>query len=263
MIAKIAGEIKDSDIRVVTPYHPGYSRDLSLARKYEAGKEGEMAPEEEFVELFDDLIKNYAEALARFRALNWLPDEDLVFVASRETNEVSEVCVSESSCSCSEKCIFRETQLRHDNKDDLEDLIALINYVSPEQSFHVWFQDFKRDLDNVYFMRTGTDTLLRQWMRTKKEREDLSPTVVDETLEEEQKRMKLFDKVKQCFEEQGVDLPDAYKYKTMEEARKSNRFGFVDFEDQLNKFTEEKKDDIPGKKGEEALVKAGEPVAVN
>ena len=41
------------------------------------------------MDLFDDLIKNYAEALARFRALNWLPDEDLVFVASRETNEVS------------------------------------------------------------------------------------------------------------------------------------------------------------------------------
>ena len=42
------------------------------------------------MDLFDDLIKNYAEALARFRALNWLPDEDLVFVASRETNEVSD-----------------------------------------------------------------------------------------------------------------------------------------------------------------------------
>lgn len=89
VIARIAQEIKESDIRVVTPYHPGYSRDLSLARKYEVGKEGEKAPEEEFVDLFDDLVKNYAEALARFRALNWLPDEDLVFVASRETNEVS------------------------------------------------------------------------------------------------------------------------------------------------------------------------------
>jgi hypothetical protein len=156
--------------------------------------------------------------------------------------------------------ISRETQLRHDNKDDLEDLIALINYVSPEQSFHVWFQDFKRDLDNVYFMRTGTDTLLRQWMRTKKEREDLSSAVAAET--SEQKRMKLFDKVKQCFEEQGVEVPDAYKYKTAEEASKSNRFGFVDFGDELDKVKEEQKQDIASKKAGEVLVKAGEPVAV-
>ena len=44
VIARIAQEIKESDIRVVTPYHPGYSRDLSLARKYEVGKEGEKPP---------------------------------------------------------------------------------------------------------------------------------------------------------------------------------------------------------------------------
>jgi len=112
-------------------------------------------------------------------------------------------------------------------------------------------------------MRTGTDTLLRQWMRTKKEREDLSSASADETAYEEQKRMKLFEKVKQCFDEQGVEVPDAYKYKTMEEARKANRFGFVDFEDQLDKVKEDQKDNVAGKKAEEALVKAGEPVAVN
>jgi hypothetical protein len=89
MIQEVAREIKESDIRVVLPFHPGYSRDLTMARKYELDKQGERGPEVEFVELFDELASNYAEALARFRALNWFPDEDLVFVASRETNDVS------------------------------------------------------------------------------------------------------------------------------------------------------------------------------
>lgn len=89
MIKEVAKEIKESDIRIVLPFHPGYSRDLTMARKYELDKQGEKGPEVEVVELFDELASNYAEALARFRALNWFPDEDLVFVASRETNDVS------------------------------------------------------------------------------------------------------------------------------------------------------------------------------
>ena len=88
MIQDISREIKESDIRLVLPFHPGYSRDLTMARRYELYKEGEKGPEVEFVQLFDELTSNYAEALARFRALNWFPDEDMVFVASRETNDV-------------------------------------------------------------------------------------------------------------------------------------------------------------------------------
>lgn len=92
MIQAISKEIKESDIRVVLPFHPGYSRDLTMARTYNLDKDGEKGPDVEFVELFDELANNYAEAMARFRALNWFPDEDLVFIASRETNDVSVAC---------------------------------------------------------------------------------------------------------------------------------------------------------------------------
>lgn len=63
-----------------------------MARTYNLDKDGEKGPDVEFVELFDELANNYAEAMARFRALNWFPDEDLVFIASRETNDVSVAC---------------------------------------------------------------------------------------------------------------------------------------------------------------------------
>lgn len=138
--------------------------------------------------------------------------------------------------------------MRHDNKDDLEDLVAIMNHVTPPQSFFVWFQDFKRDIDNVYFMRTGTETLLRQWFRTKKDRE----IFVEGVEEGEPRRKKLFEMVEKSFIDQGVAVPEAYRYKTLEEADVRDRFGFMDFgeKEEAEKIDEKKADQ---KKAEEKL----------
>jgi hypothetical protein len=139
------------------------------------------------------------------------------------------------------------TQLRHDNKDDLEDLISLLNYITPSQAFFVWFQDFKRDLDHVYFMRTGTETLLRAWFRTKKDRQDfVSETGVEPG---EESRKKLFERVEKCFLEQGLEVPEAYRYKTAEEAEVRDRFGFMDFGEKVD---QKKEDDINNDKDKKA-----------
>ncbi|KAG7529899.1 hypothetical protein FFLO_05347 [Filobasidium floriforme] len=234
MIQEVAREIKESDIRVVLPFHPGYSRDLTMARKYELDKQGERGPEVEFVELFDELASNYAEALARFRALSWFPDEDLVFVASRETND-----------------------LRHDNKDDLEDLISLLNYVNPSQGFFVWFQDFKRDIDHVYFMRTGTETLLRTWFRTKPDRQALlaEAGLEGEAATGEEGRKLLFQRMEKCFLDQGVEVPEAYRYKTLEEAEVRDRFGFMDFGEKIDKKEDKAGDENKDKDEDEDQLK--------
>lgn len=87
MLAKVALGFEDGEIKVIAPFAPHYSRDMTNARRY---KDDEAGPEKDFLALFDELVQNYKEGMARFRALNWFPDEDLVFVASRETNDVSD-----------------------------------------------------------------------------------------------------------------------------------------------------------------------------
>lgn len=128
-------------------------------------------------------------------------------------------------------------QLRHDNKDDLEDLISLLNYVSPSQAFFVWFQDFKRDIDHVYFMRTGTETLLRTWFRTKSDRQAFlaEAGLEGEAATGEEGRKLLFGRMEKCFLDQGVEVPEAYRYKTLEEAEVRDRFGFMDFGEKIDK----------------------------
>lgn len=135
-------------------------------------------------------------------------------------------------------------QLRHDNKDDLEDLISLLNYVTPSQAFFVWFQDFKRDIDHVYFMRTGTETLLRAWFRTKPDRQALlaEAGLEGEATTGEEGRKLLFGRMEKCFLDQGVEVPEAYRYKTLEEAEVRDRFGFMDFGEKIGK-KEDKVDD--------------------
>jgi hypothetical protein len=128
-------------------------------------------------------------------------------------------------------------QLRHDNKDDIEDLISLLNYVTPSQAFFVWFQDFKRDIDHVYFMRTGTETLLRTWFRTKPDRQALlaEAGLEGEAATGEEGRKLLFGRMEKCFLDQGVEVPEAYRYKTLEEAEVRDRFGFMDFGEKIDK----------------------------
>jgi len=74
-------------------------------------------------------------------------------------------------------------------------------------------------------MRTGTETLLRQWFRTKKDRELFLEGVEGG----ETRRKKLFEQVEKCFLDQGLTVPEAYRYKTAEEAEVRDRFGFMDF----------------------------------
>lgn len=54
-------------------------------------------------------------------------------------------------------------------------------------------------------MRTGTDTLLRQWNRTRPAREALV-----EGLDEAERKKKLLAKVAECFMRQRLDVPDIY-----------------------------------------------------
>jgi hypothetical protein len=136
-------------------------------------------------------------------------------------------------------------QLRHDNKDDLEDLISLLNYVTPSQAFFVWFQDFKRDIDHVYFMRTGTETLLRTWFRTKPDRQAFlaEAGLEGEAATGEEGRKLLFGRMEKCFLDQGVGVPEAYRYKTLEEAEVRDRFGFMDFGEKIDKKENKDKGD--------------------
>ena len=85
-IRAVAKQIEEADIRSIVPHQPAYSRDLKLAKKYESGEKG---PEIEFLELFEDVVNNYGDGLARYQALEWFPDESLVFACNREINEVS------------------------------------------------------------------------------------------------------------------------------------------------------------------------------
>jgi hypothetical protein len=174
---------------------------------------------------------------------------------------------------------FPPAQLRHDNKDDLEDLISLLNYVTPSQAFFVWFQDFKRDIDHVYFMRTGTETLLRTWFRTKPDRQALlaEAGLEGEAARGEEGRKLLFGRMEKCFLDQGVEVPEAYRYKTLEEAEVRDRFGFMDFGEKIdkkedkagdeNKDKDEDKDQLktddkskkPEENGKDGKEAAGEP----
>jgi hypothetical protein len=144
---------------------------------------------------------------------------------------------------------FPLAQLHHDNKDDLEDLISLLNYVTPSQAFFVWFQDFKRDIDHGYFMRTGTETLLRTWFRTKPDRQALlaEAGLEGEAATGEEGRKLLFGRMEKCFLDQGVEVPEAYRYKTLEEAAVRDRFGFMDLGEKIVKKEDKDKGEDNGK----------------
>jgi hypothetical protein len=85
VLQQVSEDIVSSEITCVAPFAPGYSRDTANIKRYEPGKKG---PEVEFLDLFKELGRNYAEGLARFRALDWIPDERMVFVCARELSEV-------------------------------------------------------------------------------------------------------------------------------------------------------------------------------
>lgn len=134
--------------------------------------------------LLDEFAKNYRNGLARLRLLPYLEDEDQVISCADELNS-----------------------LKLGYRDDLEELEALVGLVVIEQPFFCWIQDLKRAFNALYSLRCGRDVLLREWLNTYLERDDLCETAKKQGGEENP----LQARVDAAFAEQDLPVPETYK----------------------------------------------------
>ncbi|KAJ9097186.1 hypothetical protein QFC21_004855 [Naganishia friedmannii] len=154
----------------------------------------EIADEIEFIEpdqehgermrdALDAVVKNYKNGLARFLALPYLENEEMLMTCVGELME------------CKSEC-----------REILEDLDQVLELVYMKQPIHVWYQGLKKDCDQLYHMRTTRDLLFRTWLRGFVDR--------DESKDKEGGLQKL---ILDAFESQGVEMPDDYRIKSKEE----------------------------------------------
>jgi hypothetical protein len=127
--------------------------------------------------------KNYRNGLARFRLLPFLEDEDQVTACADELNN-----------------------LKLDYRDDLEEFEALIGLVAIGQPFFCWLQEVKRHFNNLYSGRCGRDILLRQWLGSALERDDLK----EKSKADDAITNPLQKRVEQAFTEQDLEVPATY-----------------------------------------------------
>jgi len=127
--------------------------------------------------------KNYRNGLARFRLLPFLEDEDQVIACADELNN-----------------------LKLDYRDDLEEFEALIGLVAIGQPFFCWLQEVKRHFNNLYSSRCGRDILLRQWLSSYLERDDLK----EKAKADDPTANPLQTRVERAFTEQDLEVPATY-----------------------------------------------------
>ncbi|KAJ9119765.1 hypothetical protein QFC22_003475 [Naganishia vaughanmartiniae] len=94
-------------------------------------------------------------------------------------------------------------------REIFEDLDQVLELVYMKQNIHVWYQELKKDCENLYHMRTTRDLLFRTWLRGFVDR--------DESKDKEGGLQKL---ILDAFESQDVEMPDDYRIKTKEEKEK-------------------------------------------
>ena len=139
--------------------------------------------------LMDEFTKNYRNGLARFRLLPFLEDEDQVIACADELSS-----------------------LKLDYRDDLEEFEALIGLVTVGQPFFCWIQDIKRAFNSLYSLRCGRDILLREWINSYLERDEL----LEMAKNREPVENPLQTQIEAAFVEQDLPVPETYKpeYKT-------------------------------------------------
>ncbi|KAJ9102649.1 hypothetical protein QFC19_004758 [Naganishia cerealis] len=150
------------------------------------------------------IVKNYKQGLARFKALPFLENEEMLMTCVGELME------------CKTEC-----------REILEDIDQLLELVYVKQAIHVWYQELKKDCENLYHMRTTRDLLFRTWLRGFVDR--------DESKDKEGGLQKL---ILNAFTSQGIEMPDDYKIKTKEEKEKEK----VEQLEQLEKRAKAAKD---------------------
>lgn len=139
--------------------------------------------------LMTEFAKNYRNGLARFRLLPFLEDEDQVISCADELNS-----------------------LKLDYRDDLEEFEALIGLVTIDQPLFCWLQDIKRAFNNLYSLRCGRDVLLREWLNSYLERDDLLESAKAKSKgKEEGGKNPLQARVEEAFAEQDLPVPETYK----------------------------------------------------
>lgn len=139
--------------------------------------------------LMNEFAKNYRNGLARFRLLPFLEDEDQVISCADELNS-----------------------LKLDYRDDLEEFEALIGLVTIDQPLFCWLQDIKRAFNNLYSLRCGRDVLLREWLNSYLERDDLLESAkANSKGKEEGGKKPLQARVEEAFAEQDLPVPETYK----------------------------------------------------
>jgi hypothetical protein len=135
------------------------------------------------------------------------------------------------------------SQSRIECREIIEDLEQLFDLVYIKQSTHVWYQEIKKDCENLYHGRTSRDLLFRTWLRGFVER--------DEYKEKEGGLQKM---IRDAFVSQELEMPDDYRIRTKEEREK-------EYEEELKKREEAKKKKDEAKDEEkEGDVKAGDDV---
>ncbi|KAJ9096643.1 hypothetical protein QFC20_006359 [Naganishia adeliensis] len=221
---RFAAQKKDVEVlpvgSVIEEKVKSMAEEVELLCKEIEFNEPDQGHSEHVKEALDALIKNYRGGLARFKALPFLDNEDMLMTCVGDLME------------CKTEC-----------REIIEDLDQLFDLVYVKQSLHVWYQEIKRDMENLYHMRTTRDLLFRTWLRGFVER--------DEAKEKEGGLQRI---IQDAFVAEGLEMPADYRIKSKEEREK-------EYEEELKRreaMMEErmKLEEEQAKKDEEA--KAGE-----
>ncbi|KAI5448968.1 hypothetical protein NCC49_005731 [Naganishia albida] len=187
---RFAAQKKDVEVlpvgSVIEEKVKSMTEEVELLCKEIEFNEPDQGHSEHVREALDAMVKNYKGGLARFKALPFLDNEDMLMTCVGDLIE------------CKTEC-----------REIIEDLDQLFDLVYVKQSLHVWYQELKRDMENLYHMRTTRDLLFRTWLRGFVER--------DEAKEKEGGLQKI---ITDAFTAEGLEMPPDYRIKSKEEREK-------------------------------------------